>query len=74
MTTHVVCYSGGKGSGEVAVEVVHRHGPDNVILLNHNINSTSEDDDIQRYKEELALYQQLVFKQTKNYKPVHFGV
>jgi hypothetical protein len=56
MITHVVCYSGGKGSGEVAVEVVRRYGPDNVILLNHNINRVSEDDDIQRYKEELASY------------------
>ncbi|MFC5402305.1 hypothetical protein [Cohnella soli] len=54
MIKHIVCYSGGETSGIVAYEVVKRFGPENVILLNHDISANVEDTDIKRYKIELA--------------------
>lgn len=53
---YVVCYSGGHSSAICAVETVRRYGKENVILLNHNINPRSEDEDVQRFKEEVADY------------------
>lgn len=53
-TKHIVCFSGGHSSALVAVEVVRRFGPDNVILLNHDINPDVEDADIKRFKREVA--------------------
>lgn len=52
--SHVVCYSGGHSSALVAVEVVRRFGPGDVILLNHDINPLVEDSDIKRFKREVA--------------------
>lgn len=54
--THIVCYSGGETSGIVAHEVVQRYGPENVILINHDINPSVEHWDIKRFKKELADY------------------
>lgn len=56
---HIVCFSGGHSSAVVAIEVVRKYGKENVILLNHNLKGGEdgvEDDDIQRFKEEVALY------------------
>src|SRR5690554_1113467 len=53
---HIVCYSGGEASGLVAYEVVARHGIENVILLNHDINPWVEYWDIKRFKTELSDY------------------
>jgi len=53
---HIVCFSGGHSSALVAVEVVRRHGPWGVVLLNHNINGLVEDPDIKRFKEEVAAF------------------
>jgi len=53
---HIVCYSGGHSSGLVAIEVVRRFGKDDVILINHDINPTVEDEDIKRFKKEVADY------------------
>jgi hypothetical protein len=53
---HIVCYSGGHSSGLVAIEVVRKFGKENVILLNHNINSRFENEDIKRFKKEVADY------------------
>jgi hypothetical protein len=53
---HVVCFSGGLGSALVAIEVARRYGIERLILLNHNIGSRTEDDDIQVYKEDVARY------------------
>lgn len=53
---HIVCYSGGHSSGLVAIEVVRKFGKENVILLNHNISSKTEDADIKRFKKEVADY------------------
>jgi hypothetical protein len=51
---HIVCYSGGHSSGLVAIEVFRKFGKDNLILLNHDINSSVEDADIKRFKKQVA--------------------
>lgn len=53
---HIVCYSGGHSSALVAVEVVRKYGKKNVILLNHDISSEVEHEDIKRFKNEVADY------------------
>lgn len=53
---HVVCFSGGHSSACVGVEVVRRYGPDDVVLLNHDINPRVEDADVKRFKREVAAY------------------
>lgn len=53
---HVVCYSGGHSSALVAIEVVRKFGPEDVILLNHDMHFTVEDADIKRFKREVAEY------------------
>lgn len=55
-TYHIVCYSGGHSSALVAIEVVRKFGKENVILLNHDINSNVEEPDIKRFKNEIAAY------------------
>jgi len=54
--TAVVCYSGGHSSALVAIEAARKYGSDNVILLNHDISSTVEHEDIKRFKVEVADY------------------
>lgn len=56
MKKHIICYSGGHSSGLVAIEVVRKFGKDNVILLNHDINPRFENEDIKRFKKEIADY------------------
>lgn len=51
---YIVCYSGGHSSAIVAVEAVRKYGKENVILLNHDISSLVEHQDIKRFKEEVA--------------------
>lgn len=53
---HVVCYSGGHTSAIVAIEVVRRFGPADVVLLNHDIHFSVENRDIKRFKAEVAGY------------------
>lgn len=53
---HIVCYSGGHSSALVAIEVVRKYGKENVILINHDINSSVEAEDIKRFKREVANY------------------
>jgi hypothetical protein len=53
---HIVCYSGGHSSALVAIEVTRRFGKENVVLLNHNINPRFENEDIKRFKREVAEY------------------
>lgn len=53
---YVVCYSGGHSSAICAVETVRRYGKENVILLNHDLNPRAEDEDIKRFKKEVADY------------------
>jgi hypothetical protein len=53
---HVVCHSGGEASGIVAIEVARRFGPENTILMNHDINPRVEHWDIKRFKTEIAQY------------------
>lgn len=53
---YIVCYSGGHSSGLVAIEAVRKYGKDNVILLNHDISSKVEHEDIKRFKREVADY------------------
>lgn len=55
-TTHICCYSGGHTSAIVAIEVVRRYGPENVVLLNHDIAPVSEGADIKRFKREVSAY------------------
>lgn len=55
-TKHVICYSGGHSSALVAIEVVRIFGKENAILLNHNINPEYEEEDIKRFKKEVADY------------------
>lgn len=56
---YIVCYSGGHSSALVSVETVRKYGKENVILLNHNISSEVEHEDIKRFKQEVADYLQL---------------
>jgi len=53
---HIVCYSGGHSSALVALEVAKKYGTDNLILLNHDISASVEDQDIKRFKNEIANY------------------
>lgn len=53
---HIVCFSGGHSSAIVAIEVVRKFGKENVVLLNHNISSWTESEDIKRFKQEVADY------------------
>lgn len=53
---YVVCFSGGHSSALAAVETVIRHGRGNTILLNHDISSKVEDEDVKRFKKEVADY------------------
>jgi len=52
---HIVCYSGGHSSALVAIEVFRKF-KNNIILLNHDINASVEDQDIKRFKNEVASY------------------
>jgi len=52
--SRIVCFSGGHASSLTAIEVVRRHGNQNVILLNHDINPQYEHEDIKRFKKEIA--------------------
>lgn len=45
VSKHIVCYSGGHSSALVAIEVVRKYGNKNVVLLNHDINSSVENED-----------------------------
>ena len=52
MTTHLVQFSTGAGSAEVAWRVVEKHGANNVVLL--TANTLAEDDDNWRFGAEVA--------------------
>jgi hypothetical protein len=56
MTQHIVCYSGGHSSALVALEVAEKHGVGNLTLLNHDIAAHVEDEDIKRFKREVAAH------------------
>ena len=56
MMNHIICYSGGHSSALVAIEVARAFPDDNVILLNHDINSNVEHEDIKRFKREVSEY------------------
>lgn len=51
---HIVCYSGGHSSAIVAIEVARRFGIDDLVLLNHDMHHSVEDQDIKRFKAEVA--------------------
>lgn len=53
---YVVCFSGGHSSAIAAVETVRRYGKEKTILLNHDLCIRSEDEDIKRFKREVAAY------------------
>ena len=53
---HIVCFSGGHSSAIAAVEVVRKFGVENTILLNHDLCPRTEDEDIKRFKNEVASY------------------
>ncbi|UYZ60210.1 adenine nucleotide alpha hydrolase family protein [Hymenobacter latericus] len=53
---HIVCFSGGHSSALVAVAVVRRFGPHDVVLLNHDIHPHKEAADIKRFKLEVASF------------------
>lgn len=53
---HIICFSGGHSSALVALEVANRYGTENMILLNHDISSKVELEDIKRFKKEIANY------------------
>jgi len=53
---YIVCYSGGHSSALVAIEAVRKYGKENVILLNHDISSEVEHQDIKRFKADVADY------------------
>ena len=55
----VVCFSGGHSSALAAIETVRREGKESVILLNHDISSHVEHQDIKRFKREVADYLEL---------------
>ncbi len=51
---HIVCYSGGHSSALVAIAVADKYGPENTILLNHDISPEVEVADVKRFKREIA--------------------
>lgn len=51
---HIVCFSGGHSSALVAIEVVRRYGPENVVLVNHECKT--EHPDVERFETEVADY------------------
>lgn len=53
---HIVCYSGGHSSALVAIEVARKFGTEDLVLLNHDINPGVEEQDIKRFKQEVADY------------------
>ncbi len=53
---HIVKFSGGVGSAIAAVEVVRRFGKENVILINSDLSSFVETEDIKRFKQDVADY------------------
>jgi hypothetical protein len=58
---YIVCYSGGHSSALCAIECVRKFGKENVVLLNHDITGKVagvqiEDQDIKRFKQEVADY------------------
>lgn len=53
---YIVCFSGGHSSALTAIETVRKHGKENVILLNHDISSEVEHQDIKRFKADVADY------------------
>lgn len=53
---YIVCFSGGHSSAIAAVEVVRKYGAENTILLNHDLCPRTEDEDIKRFKNEVADY------------------
>ena len=53
---HIVCHSGGHESALVGIEVARRFGPENIVLLNHDMPAHTEDADIKRFKAEVAAY------------------
>lgn len=55
-TKAIVCFSGGHSSALAAIETVRRFGKENVILLNHNISSHVEHEDIKRFKQDISDY------------------
>lgn len=56
---HIICFSGGHSSALVAIEATRKYGKENIILLNHDINSKKEDCDIKRFKNQIAEYLQI---------------
>jgi hypothetical protein len=56
MTKHIVCYSGGHSSALVAIEVARKYGVENTVLLNHDISSWVEDEDVKRFKVQVSNY------------------
>lgn len=55
--THIVCYSGGHSSAKVAMNVYkHMNEGDSIILLNHDINTSVEHEDIKRFKRDVSNY------------------
>ena len=67
---YVVCFSGGHSSALAAVETVFRHGRKNTILLNHDISSKVEDEDVKRFRQEVADYLDLpiVYANRENFQ------
>lgn len=67
---YVVCYSGGYSSATCAVRCVRRYGKENVILLNHNISSLVESEDVKRFKREVAdfLGMEITYANRKNWE------
>ncbi len=53
---YVICYSGGKSSSECALSVAAKYGPENVILLNHNITPKVEQQCTKKLKDDVAEY------------------
>lgn len=53
---YIVCFSGGHSSAIAAIETVRKYGKEAVILLNHDISSHVEHEDIKRFKREVADY------------------
>ena len=56
MKKYIVCFSGGHSSALATIETVRKHGKENVILLNHDISSHVEHEDIKRFKQDISNY------------------
>lgn len=67
---HIICYSNGVNSINVAIYIVNKYGKENCILLNHAINPQMEPESITKFGYKVSKYlgMQITYANYKNYQ------